>query len=252
MNGDQRFRRPALPRSQPIRNWSTLFGGPAGAPAPPGASGRPGDASVGDAISRSVALGYRVVDEYLQQGQRAAQRLADRSYGPANVAHDVQDVTARMVRYPSGLLATWVDFLQVSGGAAETRSTAAETNGAPGASPDGAAYAAPVGQATRVRLEVVTSRVVTVSVELAPEAATRPATAHALRSADQDKPRLTEVSLRPDAGGPAVLRVCVPDDQPAGVYSGLVVDDEASRLVGTINVRIGGSPDDERSRPTPP
>src|SRR5438093_275826 len=150
MNGDQRFRRPALPRSQPIRNWSTLFGGP------------------------------------------------------------------------------------------------------PGASPDGAAYAAPVGQATRVRLEVVTSRVVTVSVELAPEAATRPATAHALRSADQDKPRLTEVSLRPDAGGPAVLRVCVPDDQPAGVYSGLVVDDEASRLVGTINVRIGGSPDDERSRPTPP
>jgi len=199
-----------------------------------------------------VALGYRVVDEYLQQGQRAAQRLADRSYGPANVAHDVQDVTARMVRYTSELLATWIDFLQVSGGAAETRSTAAETNGAPGASPDGAAYAAPVGQATRVRLEVVTSRVVTVSVELAPEAATRPATAHALRSADQDKPRLTEVSLRPDAGGPAVLRVCVPDDQPAGVYSGLVVDDEASRLVGTINVRIGGSPDDERSRPTPP
>jgi hypothetical protein len=84
----------AAGRTQPIRNLSTLFApgraAPRTATAPTNrpATGR-ACASFGEAVSRSVELGYRVVDDYIQQGQRAAQRLNDRS-SPRDDHRDVQ------------------------------------------------------------------------------------------------------------------------------------------------------------------
>src|SRR5438128_6977170 len=98
MTTKKRVRRPEPDRTGPIRNWSALFGAPpARAPEDEGAAeARP--TSLGEAVSRSVELGYRVVDEYVRQGQRAAQRLNDRSLGPETIARDVQDLTARMAQ----------------------------------------------------------------------------------------------------------------------------------------------------------
>src|SRR6516162_534153 len=72
MSARDRLRRPSLDRSAPVRRASTLF-------EPASADGENAGATEGLAgvMSRSVELGYRVVDEYIRQGRRArAARLS--------------------------------------------------------------------------------------------------------------------------------------------------------------------------------
>src|SRR5689334_10143591 len=99
MSANDRIKRPPLDRLQAIRNWSTLFTGAVAAGddagADSGTAERSTSAPLNDVIARSVDLGYRVVDEYVRQGQKAAQRLNQRSYGAQTMAGDVQDLAMR-------------------------------------------------------------------------------------------------------------------------------------------------------------
>jgi len=72
----RRVKRPPLERSRPIRSWSTLFGVPSvDATVKSSASGPAQQTdppqSLNDVVSRSVSLGYQVVDEYIRQGHKA-------------------------------------------------------------------------------------------------------------------------------------------------------------------------------------
>ena len=107
MRNSQRIRRKNPDRDAPIRNWSNMFQGPSatGASAPNGngaASERLSDESIDDgmAIGASsgsaiandpvseeardgVEIAYRVIDEHLQEGRRAAQARIDDAYATA-------------------------------------------------------------------------------------------------------------------------------------------------------------------------
>jgi hypothetical protein len=251
-----RRKRPAPERTQPLRNWSTLFSVPtaAGADADPDAAGSaaaPRAEGMSEVISRSVDLGYRVIDEYIRQGQKAAVRLNDRSYGTQAMASDLQDLGMRMTQYASDFAAVWLEFVQL---AARSGSPAAAPAPVPPAraahaasanSPAPAADGTPRGAAaesdgTRVRIEVVATQPTEVSLDIRPAAATGPLLVHALRAVDPDKPRLTEVSFEAGADDePPRLRIRVPGGQPPGVYSGLIIDERTSRPAGTVSVRIG-------------
>src|SRR5436190_1754459 len=75
-----------------------------------------------------------------------------------------------------------------------------------------------------VRIEVASTRPVEVQLDLRPEAAGARLLIHALRAVDPDKPRLTDVVLEAaSANEPARLRIGVRDDQPGGVYTGLLI-----------------------------
>lgn len=244
----ERIRRPEPSRTQPIRNVSTLYGaGPRPAPEGEGAAASARDGagvgSLGEAVSRSVELGYRVVDEYIRQGQRAAQRLNDRSLGPETITRDVQDLTARMAQYASDFFGVWFEMLELATAGSGARRAGAE-NGAPApasAPTPPRAPRDPSGERTRVRVEVTSTRPAEVSLDLIPDAAGRTLVVHALRAVDPEKPRLTDVVLEPGArGGPLTLRVRVPADQPPGVYNGLIIDEQTSRPAGTVSVRLGG------------
>src|SRR5437879_12006363 len=83
----QRIKRPPLERTKPVRNASTLFS-PAGPRRADGAGQRgpeppQQDRAADDVVSRSVDQGYRVIDDYIRQGQKAAQRFDARSWSPA-------------------------------------------------------------------------------------------------------------------------------------------------------------------------
>ena len=70
MSDDDRVKRPRLDRRSPLRSWATLFGAPS-------SEGRGDDeperrGGVDDVVSRSVELGYRVIDDWMRQGQRSA------------------------------------------------------------------------------------------------------------------------------------------------------------------------------------
>jgi len=225
-----RIRRPPLDRTEPIRAWSALFGsGPGG--------------SLNDVVSRSVELGYRVIDEYIRQGQRVAERFNDRSYGPETVTGDIQELGARMAQYASDFFGLWLDFVQVVMSGGTLRETSAAEDGArarPAAPGNGAARRTPEAPApTRVRIEIVSHRPAEVSLDLRPEAAGRPLVAQGLRAVDPAKPKLDDVALEAGPGGELLVRIRVPGDAPPGTYNGVVVDAETSRPLGTLSVRVG-------------
>jgi hypothetical protein len=232
-----RPKRPPLDRTTPIRSWAALLGiAPAdGAPAADGAA--PPPTPLDDVIARSVDLAYRVIDDYVRQGQRAAERLGARDLSAGALASDLQDASARLVHYASDATTLWLDFLRVASGAARP--------GAPAAAPDAtpAAAAAPAtaaegGEALGVAIDVVAPGPTEVSLDLRPGATGATLVVHALRAVEPGKPPLADVAVVPPDGGPPRIRVRVPSGQPAGAYHGLVLDAATNRPLGALTVRV--------------
>ena len=91
MSTNERIKRPSLDRTAPVRNWSTLLNAaPSGDAASAGEAGTNsrGTSGLGDAIARSVALGYQVVEEYVRQGEHAARRMSEGAYRTESVTAD--------------------------------------------------------------------------------------------------------------------------------------------------------------------
>jgi hypothetical protein len=253
----KRRTRPRLARTQPVRSWPTLLG-PQGdePPAPPNATAGKARPRLEDAITRSVELGYRVVDDYIQQGQRAAQRLNEGKLTAEVVASEAQELSGRIARYASDFFGAWVELLELAAVGSATRQGApVGANGAAAAAPPASPAPAarpPAGRAPAgpsMRVEVIAARPVEVAIDVRPERVSGPLRAHALRSADPRKPRLTDVSIRIDPGESVpVLRIGVPDDHPAGAYEGLVLDETTNRPVGSVRLVLAAPPPRGRRR----
>jgi hypothetical protein len=205
--------------------------------------GPDGGATLNDVVLRSVDLGYRVINEYIRQGEKAAKRLNDRTYGMQSMGGDFQDMAAQMARFTSDATALWLDAFQaVSRGGWFMPAAGAGTAATPKArAPQPAMEPGPQtgSEPARVRLQVVSAIPTEVSFDLQPEAAGRPLIVHSLRAVDPESPRLTEVGFRPATDGEsASLHVRVPPGQPPGVYNGLIVDERTSRPVGSLSVRV--------------
>jgi hypothetical protein len=214
-----------------------------------GSTPPPGSGALNDVVSRSVDLGYRVIDEYIRQGQKAAQRFNDRSYGASAVTSDMQEIATRMAQYASDFTALWFEFMQVAAAGAggwpmppanESKASARASTGP--ATPPATAPAPAEGdgvELTRVRIAVTSPHPTEVSLDLRPHIASRRLVVQSLRAVDPDKPRLSDVTI--EDGGPdepLTLRIRVPTGQAAGVYNGLIIDGETSRPVGTVSLRI--------------
>jgi hypothetical protein len=146
----ERIKRPEPERTQPIRNMSTVFGAPARS-TPPGAGRDSPRAAAADPVSRGVEAGYRVIDEYMRQGQSVARTMwgpfmpggaaqgpwspwagwageAPQGPGPrpgapfpgapfpgAPSPDEVQQRMGTMMRYATDLAMMWMDFLGMGG-----------------------------------------------------------------------------------------------------------------------------------------
>jgi hypothetical protein len=239
MANDERITRPRLDRTSPIRNWATLLGGftTEGNGAAPnegerGAGARPG---LSEAISRSVEMGYRVVDEYVRQGQRAARVLGQGGTRPDQWTGDARDLGQRMAHYASELVGAWLELLDRANAA-----PGAQAASAPGPAP----VASPVQEsaaATPLRIAIESTRPVEVLVDVRAGAATGDLIVHALRACEAWKPRIEDVAFRAgEAGEPPHLCVRVPAHHPPGAYEGLVIDGMTNRPVGVVRVSLGG------------
>jgi hypothetical protein len=253
----ERIKRPKLERTRPVRSWPTLFDAP-GATAGQ-ANSEPGPAvrqahgvSLNDIVSRSVDLGYRVVDEYLRRGQQAARRINERTYDVQAMTGDLQDLGVRTLQYASDFAALWLGLVQrAAADSAQFRPRAASDGAGATASGDRgsddrarSAHAPQPAepertQRVRVKIEIASTQPAEVTFDLRSDAAGLQLIVHALRAVDPDKPRVSDVGIRSGVNGePATLWIRVPPGQPAGVYTGVIIDAQTSRPVGTLNLRI--------------
>jgi hypothetical protein len=241
----ERRKRPSLDRTQPVRSWSAALGTPAGvAPAPDAqrsAEGKPRP-RLEDAVARSVELGYRVVDDYIQQGQRAAQRLSEGKLSAEVLSSEVNDLGARIARYASDFFGAWVELLELAAVGSAVRQSAGNGTG------DAAAPSVPSPPPARrpanggMRVAVTAGRPVEVALDFRAERVTGTLRAHELRSADATKPRLSDVRITDEPDGNPVLRIRVPDDHPAGAYEGLLIDAATNRPVGSVRLVVSEAP----------
>ncbi|MGH7290030.1 MAG: hypothetical protein ACREJT_02380, partial [Myxococcota bacterium] len=87
-------------------------------------------------------------------------------------------------------------------------------------------------------VEVRSERATAIELELLPDARCRSLSVHDLRTGEIGKPRL-RARCEPDVQtGRVRIVVDVPRDQPIGVYTGLLLDADASLPVGTLRVRV--------------
>src|SRR5262245_23986540 len=111
----KRISRPIPSRTAPHRGWQPPTATPErpADAAPPVAATGP-RAQIEATVSKSVELGYKVIDEYLQQGQRAAQRLNAGALTAEAVATEAQDLGTRVARYASDFFGSWMELLELA------------------------------------------------------------------------------------------------------------------------------------------
>ncbi len=129
MSDDERVKRPPLERVRPIRSWDAGW-----RPRGSGDAGKNDGAPsrVEDVVTRSVELGYRVVDDYIKRGQEAARRMRQGTYGAGEIAQDVQGVAGQLVRSAADLVGAWIEFAALTGGGAVASAADASSTNAYG------------------------------------------------------------------------------------------------------------------------
>jgi hypothetical protein len=115
---EDRIKKPKLPRTTPLRSLSALFApmpsnGAATGGAVPGAT-----EPWSDVVTRSVELGYRVIDDYVRQGERMARAVSERGPGGMASPGDAQEVATRMAQYAMDFTGLWLQMLQTASVAA--------------------------------------------------------------------------------------------------------------------------------------
>lgn len=259
-NGDRqaRARRPDLPRTEPERSFAGVFspGEPKNGPAPGAPVGTPRSAKGRPpGVSDGVSAGYQVIEDYIRQGQEFARKFW--SATPTGATSARNNVAERMIRSASDLASLFSEFLQTvtlppnrpSPGSApipdfglpgSAQGQAPEAprapNGRPKAAGDPHADAEP---APTIWIDVRSRRRVEVSVDLRPGEWRRALVAHDLRAADPSVPRIAGPRIEtPAKERRVVVRLLVPDRQPPGVYSGLIIDGKTNLPCGTLALRI--------------
>ena len=222
----ERLKRPSLPRSEPIRSWSTLF--------EPGANGaRRGQAQgsdaqgVADPVRRGVELGYRVIDEYMKQGAAAANAFANPRMGALS-GEDLPKMTERMMQYASDFTSLWFDAMGIMMGNMNAGAIPRPAN-APAAAESAAKapkadqrHPTPQGR-QRLLVEVNASKPVRVIVAL-DEPLGSPLKVEPLR-AQSGKGAITHASVEvpADPSGPLKVTVLVPARIRPDRYTGAVL-----------------------------
>jgi hypothetical protein len=217
-------------------------------------------ASPGDPVSRGVDVGYRVIDEYMRQGQAFAKTIWPAGASGAAGPPDPQKMMERMFQYASDLASVWLEYAQVTMGQVPAASPFGAPGRAPGATKVGGfdigSKPAPTtgsgaqgvqkepiervpAETASVSVDIVFRGRAEVTVDLKPGSSKAALAVHDLRERNPQLPRIAGVAIEGHAAeNRVVVRLNLPDDQPPGTYAGLIVDDVTNLPMGTLSVRV--------------
>ena len=238
MNDRKRHHRDNPARIGPVRNFSKLYSksnsvsgsGPAKAAQPDA----PPNATSGSPLAGGVELAYSVIEKHIAEGRRAAEGFSNQPYTTRAPNDTLQVLVERMLRFQSEMIPLWIETLATLIKVDPSRNGHAQ---APDIRPR--SNEEQNSDTMAVSIEVVSRRPVQVSVELRPNSESQSLVALGLSSVDQGKPVLKDISLVPDeVAGRVKVRLRIPENQPPGTYSGVIVNRETGETRGTLSIRI--------------
>jgi hypothetical protein len=208
--------------------------------------------SVSAAISDMVQLSSEVIEEQIRAGQTAAERLRDGLANSKELSTDVTMLVENLVATTRDVAATWLDLLSIvvrsigtqkpapgGGTPRPTPGTKTEVGSSGGAKTVSSVTPAdPAISAIPPLIVVKGVRVKDVKLDLKPHSPHFVPIVHQLLAKDPEH-RLTGVKFEasPDESR-LIVTVTVPRDQPAGIYSGTIVDSSSNEPGGTIGVTV--------------
>jgi hypothetical protein len=211
-----------------------------------------------------VQLGYRVIGENIDQGRAAAQQFRAGQYNVRDVPHDLNQMTLRLLSLTRELSVTAYDILErvlqdPNFPGAVPRAASPPRDGTPKPPPFYAAATAssrPAGPAPGDPREPATPAPAA-TVELSCNfIGNRPAVLRAASLARPDAPTplllsalaALDASVRPISpvtfsaadGGGVVANITIADEQPAGLYSGVICAADTQIALGVLTIEIPG------------
>jgi len=219
-------------------------------------------ASAPDPVSEEARHGvesaYRVIDEHLQEGRRAAQARIDDARATASGAFNMaaadsagmkiateslQEMITQGVRFYSSLAPLWASFVNsVAASAGALNPTYPTAPTAPAAAPLAPAPIPCSAHTTRgapIGIEIASARMTRVTIDLAPQAIATNLATTVLHAIEPDRQALKDVTFTIDASANRpIVPIRVPENQPAGVYNGVIVDKDSGNARGILTVRI--------------
>ena len=261
MSERQRLHRKDPERTGPRRNGWSVFGQSATRASPESRREEPAREAAwagqwNDVVARSVELGYRVVEENIRRGREVAEQLRGHPTGAPTIPHSLQQLSECTLRYAADLAAFWRDVVAavapgIDGNSSSPRrrepSPRSPSDGfgtaVGGAGPEAFTGSSPEGR-TAVSVAITSLRPTRVTLELRPQSEGRRLDTHGLREVDAAIPPLDDVAFEPGGDdtdgshGGICLRIRVPEEQPPGLYSGVVFDRDTGHPQGTLAVRL--------------
>jgi hypothetical protein len=226
-----------LPRTEPIRSWSTLFGS---ARDPSQTSeAKAGAPRASDPISRGVEMGYRVIDEYVRQGAAVASSFSGNSAKGAAGA-DLSQLAERMLRYASDFSAAWLEAMtMMAASVGSATGNSAKVNDVTNDSNSSRAWPAEL----RVSVELRSKHPAEISLSLEGSAPGEQLELEPLRvQAGKTTIEDVVVELPTEATGAIRVKVNVPTQCKRGRYTGAILEAQSGKPRGRLTVIVGPDP----------
>jgi hypothetical protein len=265
VNDNDRFHRDDPDRAYPRRNMSEGLRNDDPWSVRPGPS-RPGQFrdSAEEAVNDGVDDAYRVADEHMREGQWRAGSRNQRSYTWRSPGYSSPFGYGYGGRPSDGLLEqvmrVYLDMMSLVGTMMNglTRPPYPPQPQYPRPFEDrrepGFNYAPdppPAARSTAVRLEVTSNQPNHIALDLKPLRPRGLLAVPPLRALNNNRSELRDVELD-TANDRCVLRVHIPDAQPPGLYSGVVVDARTGEPRGTLAIQVGNQAEQTEAPPPKP
>jgi hypothetical protein len=244
----KRVKRPVPTRVEPERAWNGVFGARPASKA--GAEVRSnGDARAPKADGRAASYeavngAYRVIDEYLRQGQRFAEQVWLPA-GSAAPAEQVGKLLERFVRSAGDMGSAWLEMMGQWSSPSERASEAPRGGAGPfsaGRSARDGAHPVepPVGESAAKRLvvSVEASRAFEVSVDVTGTIEPGDIEVGPLVSKDGKSTARRPARIDAEASDRLAIRIRVPKGHPPGAYEAPLLDRRTKQRRGTVNLTL--------------
>jgi len=260
MTDSQRMKRTPPVRTPPIRKATpapaaTVRAAPT--PADPTGNPSPADGTVSDAVAQMVRLGYDVLAQNIQEARTAASQFRVGEYNIREAPGDLNQLATRMLRLTRELSSTTFDLMDrvlndpaLLGAIAAhptqpAPATGYQADGPATAPPTPKMAASPIASAAASNAVALTCRftgaksaVMTVATLTQPDTPTT-LKITGLESLETSSPAIEGVTFSPaDNGSGVVADITIKDDQPAGLYSGIVFSAVTHLPLGTLTIQV--------------
>jgi hypothetical protein len=241
MQESGRRTRPPVDRTEPRRSfleWTKGFS-EAGAGQNQGSEGATETSSPqepAEPASRTVNDAYRLIDEYIRKGQKAAEDLWIPQHG-AEREDERFNLPVRFMRAMGDMTMAWVEMMQQWTPASREHGPVGPFTA--GRAPAKSNGSTATGAQRALRVSIATALPVDVTVHFAEGSDVADLVATELRSFTGNASPITDVKLEYPAPGDApVLRIHVSAEQAPGTYNGLLLDAASQSPRGTISLMV--------------